>query len=1237
MTLDSIKNEATWNDIAQSLNSNFAKILQAIIALESSSGAGLDEVQLEEFLSGNGYTTEDWIFLQGFITKSFADGRYMTKEAFGDFFYKTEDGKSIGTKYNLFSEGEMSANGLNLGGGTSGGGGLIQNVLGKGAFGTVASEDNSTTFNAYAIDSLYKMIVELEGKDVEVDLSDYYTKQQTQNAITSALSSYIKTSDADNKYATLAGFNTLKSDFDALNKALNDDVSGKVNTWNEIVDFLNEYNGSEDLATILSKMTTDINSRVKISDYENLVNTRITPLETKVNGVDTRVVAIEEWKPTVDSKLTTITDKVNTNTNNISKILGWFDVDSEGNLFTTYNFYSTKEISANGLNRGSGGSGAGLVSSVLGASSLGATLANDNSVVFNAYATNEVYKVTQSNASRIGVLESEVGRLETSIGDGKFLPLTGGKLNLSGANSLSVNRNTSSNNPTVIRFESNGAFLGRFGFDASRRFVAQVDGAEDYKVLIHSGNIGSQSVDNATKLNGKASTEFAYVGAYPEEGNHNYNFQSGIYQSNGRSEGLPNTNAACTVINGRYDSNASTQLFMDRTQDLIAYRRKTGGAWYDWVTLLHSGNVRNYSSLSGTYSATTSYTGIYRIEGYYDGLPNTNVGGSIINCHFDLKAGNQLYMDRVQDLFAFRRKTGGTWQAWKTVAFTDSDITGYAAGLKHSNGTVGAIVNSSGNVGIGTTNPAYKLHVIGNTFISGFTIATKFFTKENYGLWRGNSYATSLVDTDVAYKATKHIFAGGNVGIGTTDPQAKLDVAGTLRATDAVTFDSTTKVTGELTVMNPTGIRWAYGSYGTLFRNDGSHFYILFTDSGQAETGSWNSLRPFRISLTTGDITMEHNLNVTGQAKIGAETSVKNRFVMFAPYAESKGVSFGYMKPTIANQYNVGVLHIGTNYGGTDSITDTSCDMTAISIYRSVVGIGKEYDYASIRAIYNAGADLGVTKGILVGSAKLLWNGSGLSLDTNFSGTSISASGAVTMSSTLSVTGDSTFEGNITCKQIRFGSLTGLRYTSKSDGAASANGINWYKDNFGTQIGTLGMYVEGNAAKYAYIGTNYQNTWFKTSPTESYIQTKLLIGQNDNGSGAKLQVNGGAFISGALSVTSTSTFTGATTHNGGIVSASISNSGNITIAPSASGGKVLLNTTNYGLTCTGGALSVGYIGELSGYKFCVRSGNAYIEGNTVVTGSLTIGSHTIESTSEGLKINGNLFATGEISANKLNA
>ena len=63
MELDNIKQRTTWNDASASINSNFMKVRQAILALQSG-GGGLDEAQLEEYLLANGYTKEEWVLAQ---------------------------------------------------------------------------------------------------------------------------------------------------------------------------------------------------------------------------------------------------------------------------------------------------------------------------------------------------------------------------------------------------------------------------------------------------------------------------------------------------------------------------------------------------------------------------------------------------------------------------------------------------------------------------------------------------------------------------------------------------------------------------------------------------------------------------------------------------------------------------------------------------------------------------------------------------------------------------------------------------------------------------------------------------------------------------------------------------------------------------------------------------------------------------------------------------------------------
>lgn len=59
------------------------------------------------------------------------------------------------------------------------------------------------------------------------------------------------------------------------------------------------------------------------------------------------------------------------------------------------------------------------------------------------------------------------------------------------------------------------------------------------------------------------------------------------------------------------------------------------------------------------------------------------------------------------------------------------------------------------------------------------------------------------------------------------------------------------------------GLRLTGGNYGTMFRNDGSNFYILLTASGDP-LGTWNTLRPFRIGLVDGMVAMGHGLQIQG-------------------------------------------------------------------------------------------------------------------------------------------------------------------------------------------------------------------------------------------------------------------------------------------------------------------------------------------------------------------------------------
>ena len=145
----------------------------------------------------------------------------------------------------------------------------------------------------------------------------------------------------------------------------------------------------------------------------------------------------------------------------------------------------------------------------------------------------------------------------------------------------------------------------------------------------------------------------------------------------------------------------------------------------------------------------------------------------------------------------------------------------------------------------------------------------------------------------------------GNVGIGTSSPTAKLDVAGLVKASSGIQIGSTdgygwyisqpnmicagggiaravgagsllvsdawadaTKVPkngiyskGEIISSNIDAFRAISGDYGAIIRNDGEHLYFLLTNS-KDQYGSYNGLRPLYINLATGLVKMQQGLQI---------------------------------------------------------------------------------------------------------------------------------------------------------------------------------------------------------------------------------------------------------------------------------------------------------------------------------------------------------------------------------------
>ena len=131
-----------------------------------------------------------------------------------------------------------------------------------------------------------------------------------------------------------------------------------------------------------------------------------------------------------------------------------------------------------------------------------------------------------------------------------------------------------------------------------------------------------------------------------------------------------------------------------------------------------------------------------------------------------------------------------------TIGVDDSDSDKFKIGTTALETGTAFTIDSAGNVGIGETSPASKLEVRQSSTGTGFggtngtgAIRVSFATGYGVGIdtWDGGvprwgilnyNGDTSTVMMEGTYNSTNVIFnAGGNVGIGTTGPNAKLSIA----------------------------------------------------------------------------------------------------------------------------------------------------------------------------------------------------------------------------------------------------------------------------------------------------------------------------------------------------------------------------------------------------------------------------------------------------------------------------
>jgi hypothetical protein len=164
-------------------------------------------------------------------------------------------------------------------------------------------------------------------------------------------------------------------------------------------------------------------------------------------------------------------------------------------------------------------------------------------------------------------------------------------------------------------------------------------------------------------------------------------------------------------------------------------------------------------------------------------------------------------------------------------------------GLNNSNSTNSIVTSTSINitatgVGIGTTSPAHKLDVIGDIAIPSSNYIQYYTGASYYGriqLW--NSANGDMTFQNASGGTSHMIFLPqGNVGIGTTSPTTKLQVAGEtttsiLTAANETNGQFQSRINGN-SVNSQGACRWRTYARGIVATGTGTKLRIPFVDQG---------------------------------------------------------------------------------------------------------------------------------------------------------------------------------------------------------------------------------------------------------------------------------------------------------------------------------------------------------------------------------------------------------------------